>query len=103
MWKRIIGVNPLPRGASVGELIKTFHPRNIRIGEFVKRFVNRWRARGKKNIHEVFQYSYIRLADSLTLYEAIAEQASGWRSVPCFRSAGIWRIWETAKLKTSEN
>jgi hypothetical protein len=64
---------------------------------------DRWRARGKKNVYEALQYSHIRLADSLTLCEAIAEQASGCRFVPCFRSVGIWQIRETAKLETSEN
>jgi hypothetical protein len=28
-WNRIVGVNPLPRGASVGEFRKTCHPRNV--------------------------------------------------------------------------
>jgi hypothetical protein len=32
-WNRIVGVNPLPRGASVGEFWKICHPRNI---EFYK-------------------------------------------------------------------
>jgi hypothetical protein len=29
-WKRIVGVNPLPRGASVGELGKNISPSNLR-------------------------------------------------------------------------
>jgi hypothetical protein len=32
-WYQIVGVNPLPRGASVGEFRKTCHPRNV---EFYK-------------------------------------------------------------------
>jgi hypothetical protein len=32
-WNRIVGVNPLPRGASVGEFRKTFHPRNVEVNE----------------------------------------------------------------------
>jgi hypothetical protein len=32
-WNRIVGVNPLPRGASVGEFKKTFHPRNVEVNE----------------------------------------------------------------------
>jgi hypothetical protein len=32
-WNRIVGVNPLPRGASVGEFRKTCHPRNVEIYE----------------------------------------------------------------------
>jgi hypothetical protein len=30
-WNQIIGVNPLPRGASVGEFRKTCHPRNVEV------------------------------------------------------------------------
>jgi hypothetical protein len=33
LWKRIVGVNPLPRGASVGELGKTLSPSKCRIAE----------------------------------------------------------------------
>jgi hypothetical protein len=29
LWNRIVGVNPLPRGASVGEFRETHHPRNV--------------------------------------------------------------------------
>jgi hypothetical protein len=32
-WNRIVGVNPLPRRASVGEFIKTCHPRNVEVNE----------------------------------------------------------------------
>jgi hypothetical protein len=32
-WNRIVGVNPLPRGASVGEFRKTCHPRNVEFYE----------------------------------------------------------------------
>jgi hypothetical protein len=32
-WNRIVGVNPLPRGASVGEFMKTCHPRNVEVHE----------------------------------------------------------------------
>jgi hypothetical protein len=32
-WNRIVGVNPLPRGASVGEFRKTCHPRNVEVNE----------------------------------------------------------------------
>jgi hypothetical protein len=32
-WNRIIRVNPLPRGASVGEFMKTRHPRNVEANE----------------------------------------------------------------------
>jgi hypothetical protein len=32
-WNRIVGVNSLPRGASVGEFIKTCHPRNVEVNE----------------------------------------------------------------------
>jgi hypothetical protein len=32
-WNRIVGVNPLPRGASVGEFRKTRHPRNVESNE----------------------------------------------------------------------
>jgi hypothetical protein len=28
-WNRIVGVNPLPLGASVGEFRKTRHPQNV--------------------------------------------------------------------------
>jgi hypothetical protein len=30
-WNRIVGVNPLPRGASVGEFRKIHHPRNVEV------------------------------------------------------------------------
>jgi hypothetical protein len=33
LWNRIVGVNPLPRGASVGEFRKTCHPRNVDVYE----------------------------------------------------------------------
>jgi hypothetical protein len=33
LWNRIVGVNPLPRGASVGEFKKTCHPRNVKVNE----------------------------------------------------------------------
>jgi hypothetical protein len=32
-WNRVVGVNPLPRGASVGEFRKTCHPRNVEVYE----------------------------------------------------------------------
>jgi hypothetical protein len=32
-WNRIVGVNPLPRGGSVGEFRKTRHPRNVEVIE----------------------------------------------------------------------
>jgi hypothetical protein len=32
-WNRIVGVNPLPQGASVGEFRKTCHPRNVEVYE----------------------------------------------------------------------
>jgi hypothetical protein len=32
-WYQIVGVNPLPRGASVGEFRKTCHPRNVEVNE----------------------------------------------------------------------
>jgi hypothetical protein len=32
-WNRIVGVNLLPRGASVGEFRKTRHPRNVEVNE----------------------------------------------------------------------
>jgi hypothetical protein len=32
-WNRIVGVNPLPRGASVGDFRKTRHPRNVEVNE----------------------------------------------------------------------
>jgi hypothetical protein len=32
-WNWIVGVNPLPRGASVGEFRKTCHPRNVEVHE----------------------------------------------------------------------
>jgi hypothetical protein len=32
-WNWIVGVNPLPRGASVGQFIKTCHPRNVEVNE----------------------------------------------------------------------
>jgi hypothetical protein len=32
-WNRIVRVNPLPRGDSVGEFRKTCHPRNIEVNE----------------------------------------------------------------------
>jgi hypothetical protein len=35
-WNRIVGVNPLPRGASVGEFRKTCHPRNVEFDEIHK-------------------------------------------------------------------
>jgi hypothetical protein len=35
-WKRIVGVNPLPRGASVGGLGKT-NPRNAGLSKFMER------------------------------------------------------------------
>jgi hypothetical protein len=35
-WKRIVGVNPLPRGASVGELGKSLAPSKCRIAEIHK-------------------------------------------------------------------
>jgi hypothetical protein len=33
LWNRIVGVNPLPQGASVGEFRKTCHPRNVEVNE----------------------------------------------------------------------
>jgi hypothetical protein len=35
-WNRIVGVNPLPQGASVGEFRKTRHPRNVEFNEFLR-------------------------------------------------------------------
>jgi hypothetical protein len=35
-WNRIVGVNQLPRGASVGEFRKTRHPRNANIAKFLR-------------------------------------------------------------------
>jgi hypothetical protein len=35
-WNRIVGVNPLPRGASVGDFRKTRHPRNIEFNEVLE-------------------------------------------------------------------
>jgi hypothetical protein len=35
-WNRIVGVNPLPRGASVGEFRKTCHPRNVEFNGILK-------------------------------------------------------------------
>jgi hypothetical protein len=32
-WNPIVGVNPLPRGASVGEFRKTRDPRNVEVNE----------------------------------------------------------------------
>jgi hypothetical protein len=32
-WNRIVGVSPFPRGASVGEFRKTYHPRNVEVNE----------------------------------------------------------------------
>jgi hypothetical protein len=32
-WNRIVGVNPLPQGDSVGEFRKTYHPRNVEVYE----------------------------------------------------------------------
>jgi hypothetical protein len=32
-WNRIVGVNLLPQGASVGEFRKTCHPRNVEVNE----------------------------------------------------------------------
>jgi hypothetical protein len=32
-WNRIVGVNPLPRGASVGQFRKTCHPQNVGCNE----------------------------------------------------------------------
>jgi hypothetical protein len=33
LWNRIVGVNLLSRGASVGEFRKTCHPRNVEVHE----------------------------------------------------------------------
>jgi hypothetical protein len=33
LWNRIVGVNPLPRGANVGEFRKTCHPQNVEVHE----------------------------------------------------------------------
>jgi hypothetical protein len=35
-WNRIVGVNPLPRGASIGEFRKIRHPRNIEFNEVLE-------------------------------------------------------------------
>jgi hypothetical protein len=35
-WNRIVGVNPLPRGASVGEFRKTRHPRNVEFNKVLE-------------------------------------------------------------------
>jgi hypothetical protein len=35
-WNQIVGVNPLPRGASVGEFRKTHHPRNVEFNEVLE-------------------------------------------------------------------
>jgi hypothetical protein len=35
-WNQIVGVNPLPRGASVGEFRKTCHPRNVEFYEILE-------------------------------------------------------------------
>jgi hypothetical protein len=32
-WNRIVGVNPLRRGGSVGEFRKTRHPQNVEVNE----------------------------------------------------------------------
>jgi hypothetical protein len=35
-WNHIVGVNPLPRGASVGEFRKTRHPRNVKLDKVLE-------------------------------------------------------------------
>jgi hypothetical protein len=41
-WNWTVEVNPLPRGASVGELgKKTFHPRNVGFTEFISISANK--------------------------------------------------------------
>jgi hypothetical protein len=35
-WNRIVGVNPFPRGANVGEFRKTRHPRNVKINKVLE-------------------------------------------------------------------
>jgi hypothetical protein len=35
-WNRIVGVNPLPQGASVGEFRKTRHPRNVEFNKVLE-------------------------------------------------------------------
>jgi hypothetical protein len=45
-WNLIVGVNPLPRGASVGEFRKTRHPRNIEFNEVLEIcFSGAWHSR----------------------------------------------------------
>jgi hypothetical protein len=45
-WNRIVGVNPLPRGASVGEFRKTCHPRNVEVHEIREMCFQEQRIRG---------------------------------------------------------
>jgi hypothetical protein len=45
-WNRIVGVNPLPRGASVGELGKNLSPskrRSYRIREYIHELAPGWK------------------------------------------------------------
>jgi hypothetical protein len=45
-WNQIVGVNPLPRGASVGEFRKTCHPRNVEVHEIREMCFQEQRIRG---------------------------------------------------------
>jgi hypothetical protein len=45
-WNRIVGVNPLARGASVGEFRKTCHPRNVLVHEIREMCFQEQRIRG---------------------------------------------------------
>jgi hypothetical protein len=98
-WKRIVGVNPLPQGASVGNWAKTFHPRNVRVAEFMNIFVSTSRGRcsisWQENVHGGVLLFFTWFTDLLMLWEIIAELASDRKSAFSFRTTGVRRIRET--------
>jgi hypothetical protein len=68
-WNRIVGVNPLPRGASVGEFRKTRHPRNVEVNEICDVSFQGQRTHKdlESGIHEVLKSRMHSEVDSRTL------------------------------------
>jgi hypothetical protein len=95
-WKRIIGVNSLPRGASVRDLGKNLSPsehRSGRIREYVHECVSKWKIlfHTKEKFMEDTLINFTRFVNFLLLCDVIAGLALVRKSVVCFRMIGVWR------------
>ena len=69
-WKRIVGVNPLPRGASVGELGKNLSPSKLRICQDIGEFTDTYR---KESSDDLAFMIFMEFANLLIMGETIAE------------------------------